>query len=71
MSSSCGDDAKDHDASIFADSPVFLPVARLVLVEILFIRENLEPVQQSCRLEFPRLLRRIRDEHAVKDCDMS
>lgn len=82
-----GDDAKDHDGGgklcmlhdrnlldVFADPIVILPVARLVLDEILFIREEpqhpggsvLELIQQSHPLDLPQLLGGIRDEHAVR-----
>ncbi|CAE1275739.1 unnamed protein product [Acanthosepion pharaonis] len=82
-----GDDAKDHDGGgklcmlhdgnlldVFADAPVVRPVTRLVLDEILFIREESQPpsgpvlelVQQSRRLDLLRLIGGIRDEHAVR-----
>ncbi|CAE1173298.1 unnamed protein product [Acanthosepion pharaonis] len=82
-----GDDVEDHDGGgklrmlherilldVFLDPPVVPPVARLVLDEILFIREEpqhpggpvLEIVQQSRRLDLPRPLGGIHDEHAVR-----
>ncbi|CAE1310681.1 unnamed protein product [Acanthosepion pharaonis] len=56
------------------DLPIILSVAHLVLDEILFIREGpqypggpvLELVEQSHRLDLPRLIRAIRDENEVR-----
>lgn len=82
-----GDDARDHVEggklcmlhsgnllNVFANPPVVLFVAHLVLDEILFIREEpqhpggavLELVQQSHHLDLPRLLGGICDEHALR-----